>query len=209
MKRITKKRLTEFIERNAYVGPTTGVGLGDAPDSYLSRIDNSYITFVGLENDLKFLLKRGITEQLQSGFDSKSVTNIGFNPTEEKWYGWSHRAIYGFGVGSECKMGHAGFKASNKEEFGKACLSFWGDSEYSIGDDKYEFTTGEGYNGEKDVDGVLITYTYNDKVPNKRLRGTTYKNFTPFPTKWGKGEWTAKTLEEAKQMAIDFANSVS
>ncbi|MGI9491384.1 MAG: hypothetical protein ACR2QF_03055 [Geminicoccaceae bacterium] len=26
--------------------------------------------------------------------------SIGFNEAEQKWYGWSHRAIYGFGVGS-------------------------------------------------------------------------------------------------------------
>ena len=30
-----------------------------------------------------------------------------------------------------------------------------------------------------------------------------------YPEKWGKGKWTAKTIEDAKQMAIDFARSVS
>ena len=30
-----------------------------------------------------------------------------------------------------------------------------------------------------------------------------------FPDTWGKGEWIAETLEDAKQMAIDFANGVS
>jgi hypothetical protein len=33
--------------------------------------------------------------------------------------------------------------------------------------------------------------------------------FSEYPEKWGKGEWTAKTIEDAKQMAIDFARSVS
>ncbi|MDD3875470.1 MAG: hypothetical protein PHT69_02555 [Bacteroidales bacterium] len=70
------------------------------------------------------------------------------------------------------------------------------------------FGKGEVYEGEV-VDGVIVTYTYNDKVPNKKLRGTVSQHFIPFPEEFGKGEWTATTLEEAKHMAIDFAESVS
>jgi len=104
-------------------------------DVYVSKIDGSYLTHVGLEDDLKHFLKRGITEQIQSSFKGKETANIGFNPKDKKWFGWSHRAIYGFGIGSKCKKGDCGYKASNKEDFKEACLSFWGDSEYSISDD--------------------------------------------------------------------------
>jgi len=31
---------------------------------------------------------------------------LGFSEKEKKWYGWSHRATYGFGVGHEVKKGH-------------------------------------------------------------------------------------------------------
>ena len=31
--------------------------------------------------------------------------SIGFCEREQKWYGWSHRAIYGFGVGDVVKSG--------------------------------------------------------------------------------------------------------
>jgi hypothetical protein len=54
----------------------------------------------------------------------------------------------------------------------------------------------------------MVSYTYSSKVPNEELRGTKSKEFFPFPKVWGRGEWTAKTLEDAKQMAIDFAESV-
>ena len=27
------------------------------------------------------------------------VCSIGFNPEQQKWYGWSHRSIVGFGIG--------------------------------------------------------------------------------------------------------------
>ena len=33
------------------------------------------------------------------------VCTIGFCEREQKWYGWSHRAIYGFGIGDEVKEG--------------------------------------------------------------------------------------------------------
>lgn len=33
---------------------------------------------------------------------------IGFSEKEQKWYGWSHRAIYGFKIGDKCKAGELG-----------------------------------------------------------------------------------------------------
>jgi hypothetical protein len=30
---------------------------------------------------------------------------LGFSEEEQKWYGWSHRAYYGFGIGYEVKEG--------------------------------------------------------------------------------------------------------
>ena len=78
-----------------------------------------------------FFEKHGIKKQTMPGHN---VPSIGFSEKEQKWYGWSHRAIYGFGVGSKVKKGDC------------------------------------AYNGK---------------------------------------EWTAKTLDDAKQMAIDFANNVA
>lgn len=59
---------------------------------------------------------------------------VGFSEKEQKWYGWSHRARYGFGIGSKCKKGDVHYKGK---------------------------------------------------------------------------EWTAKTLDDAKRMAEDFAEAVS
>ena len=46
----------------------------------------------------EYLEKRGIVPE-----DHK--LSIGFCEQEQKWYGWSHRAIYGFGVGDVVKEG--------------------------------------------------------------------------------------------------------
>lgn len=64
-----------------------------------SVIDDSYIGDSKFANQLK---KRGIKPQSHSGND---VASIGFSEKEKKWYGWSHRAIYGFGIGDKVKEG--------------------------------------------------------------------------------------------------------
>jgi hypothetical protein len=197
-RKTVSKKLLEFINSIATIGNS------NIPDDdskiYYSKVDGAYLAIVGMEEDLNFLLKRGITEQIQDGFGEPKTCNIGFNPIEQKWYGWSHIAIFGFGIGSECKQGNCGFKPSNKAEFIENQMSFWGDCEYAV-------------NGVADYvekgDGILITYIYNDKVPNEKLRGTLYEHFSKYPIKWGKGEWIANTVEDAKQMAIDFARSIS
>ncbi len=101
---------------------------------YVSKIDGSYLTHVGMESHLQFLIDRGITDPQNCHGRAECSANIGFNETEQKWYGWSHRAIHGFGIGSETKKGDCSYV------------------------------------------GV---------------------------------EWTAKTIEDAKQMASDFAEGVS
>ena len=190
--RISKKMLMTFINNVADKKEwTDGVHKEDA---YFSKLDGSYLTFVGLEADLKYLLRLGITYRVRSG--------LGFNPKEQKWYGWSHRAIYGFGVGSECKKGDCGYKPFDKQDFLEDCVRFWEDEKYHVETTAKEFVDHDGANG------VLVSYTYNDKVKNEKLRGSMSSVFTQYPDEFGKGEWTAKTLDDAKQMAIDFADGV-
>ncbi len=193
----TTTELQELIDKISYIDKST-IPFDDGK-IYYSNVDGSFLTRVGMESELKFLLKFGITEQVQDGYGEPKTACIGFNPIEQKWYGWSHRAIFGFGIGSECKKGNCGFIPSNKEEFINETLSFWGESEYSV-------ETPIAIDKET---GVLITYVYNDKVPNKSLRGTTYEHFVEYPKTYGKGEWKAETLDDARKMAIDFAKGVS
>jgi len=37
--------------------------------------------------------------------------SIGFSEKEQKWYGWSHRAIHGHSIGEKIKKGHVVYKA--------------------------------------------------------------------------------------------------
>jgi hypothetical protein len=178
--------------------------------------------YIGDEKEAKIICKKyNIDPEL---IDSNhKVCSIGFNDKENKWYGWSHRAIYGFGIGSEVKIGSCGFKPSNVKEFIKSLKSWYDDDMYK----NLKFI-------EK-TDGVQIEYDIIPKsneeysyliesndyklILKSKLQLLLEKNntgeihhtstFEKFPKTWGKGEWKAKTLEDAKEMAIDFANAVS
>lgn len=122
---------------------------------------------------------------------------IGFCKKDNKWYGWSHRAIFGFGIGHKVKPGSIGFKPSNKEEMLQDMVAFY----INEGGKLLEYYF--DHNGEENVPGILIKYT-NPCEGGKLF----HEYWVPYPRSWGRGEWKAKTLNDAKQMAIDFAESI-
>jgi len=66
-----------LVERQAYT--PSGEYIGDSKTAY-------------------FLCKtKGIIPRLSS--PDHCVCSVGYNPVQKKWYGWSHRAIAGFGIG--------------------------------------------------------------------------------------------------------------
>lgn len=61
----------------------------------------------------KFFNKHGIVPQKIDS--THKVDSIGFSEKEQKWYGWSHRAIYGFGIGAKTGPGKVGYELLKKE----------------------------------------------------------------------------------------------
>lgn len=60
--------------------------------------------YIGNPKNAHYLVKkRGIKPELIN--PEANVCSIGFCEKEQKWFGWSHRAIYGFGIGNEVKEG--------------------------------------------------------------------------------------------------------
>jgi len=155
---------------------------------YYSKFDGSYITRVGMEKYVKFLADRNITEQLTHG--------IGFSSKDNKWYGWSHRAIFGFTIGSTCLKGDCHYMPSSDDAEIEKAINFWSD----------EHNT--DVQAKKISDGLLkVTWTYLDNFPNKKLHNA--KGGADWYYKLGRGEWTAKTMDDARQMAVDFNEGVS
>lgn len=145
--------------------------------------------------------KRGIKPEVRT--PDSNVCSIGFCEEEQKWYGWSHRAIYGFGVGSEVKKGSCAYTPTTKDDFKEDMIRFWHDPEI------HEQTLAKSDYIEDGINGVQIYWRYTDKVKNEKLRGKISAVFQSYPDEYGRGEWVAKNLVDARQMACDFAEGVS
>jgi hypothetical protein len=57
--------------------------------------------WIGDAKFARYLCKKKGLRQIQKIDDQDCVSSIGFNSDENKWYGWSHRAICGFGIGNK------------------------------------------------------------------------------------------------------------
>ena len=69
--------------------------------------------------DTKFAYRlckiRGIIPQ--KARPSHNVCSIGYCPRDNKWYGWSHRAIFGFGIGDVVKEGDCAASSGWTDEY--------------------------------------------------------------------------------------------
>lgn len=146
----------------------------------------------------RLIVKRGIKPELASTEDN--VCSIGFCEKEQTWYGWSHMDICGFGISSEVKKGNCAYRHAGVDDFIDWVVEFYS------GECREATALLKSVDG---ISGISVELTHSDKVPNEALRGQISSIFCPFPETWGCGEWTAVTLEDARQMAVDFAEGVS
>jgi len=182
----------EWLEKVAYV---TKIVIMDDEETevYQSKFDDSYITQVDMEDEVEYLAQLEITEELSHG--------TGFSPKDNKWYGWSHRAIFGFEVGSTCKKGDCHYVGSTEKEQEESAIAFWSDNnKLNVRCEGIITEDGERY--------FDIKWEYKSIVPNKKLRNT-ISGCRHLITPVGKGKWIAETMGDAKQMAVDFCEGVS
>ena len=169
---------------------------------------------LSLQDKAKRLLIDGNYLQLKND----STCLIGWSEREQKWYGWA-RAICGSGIGSKVKKGDIAYKPANKEDFIEDTLKFWDfnrDGSWARPDwwgtneqenvtnkilDKLEIDV---YDINSDYENLGMYFEYTTYVLDDRKKFKS-RHFYEYPSKWGKGEWVAKTLEDAKKMAKDFA----
>jgi len=150
--------------------------------------------------------------------DEHNVCSIGFSEREQKWYGWSHRAIFGFGIGSEIKKGDCAYIAATPEELIDDHAEFFADfGPERVAERRVECQVLDDRSGIRilhstlhvpiasSVDDILDAINDEDHdLPTEDIHKDAYS-----VVKCGKGAWKADTLEDAKQMAIDFANGVA
>jgi hypothetical protein len=179
---------------------------------------------------------------LEEPRDNAPVCSIGYNKKQRKWYGWSHRAMYGFSIGSKVRKGDCGYKPVDPKDLLDDIMNFFINSdavhEIIIANESMKYGDTDQFkhfmkraraaarktdlSSMTDLPTVhvespsLLTKRKNDigcyfKIKTIRRDGSEMivEHFEPHPIEWGKGEWTAKTMEDAKQMAIDFAEGVA
>lgn len=69
----------------------------------MDAVYNAAGVYVGDNETADFLAEKGILPEPKR--PTSNVCSIGFSTKDQKWYGWSHRALYGFGIGDIAKEG--------------------------------------------------------------------------------------------------------
>jgi hypothetical protein len=165
--------------------------------------------------------------------------SIGWSEEKQQFFGWSHRAICGFGIGSTVKPGDCAFQPASRDEFIADTVGFWTADDgqrnmhyevVTVTPEEYDAQipatqivhddggiTLEGGNQqyhEGPGDYLVLTYeserrtrTKSGRIAKKR-EWHEWSHMTKIPDTFGRGAWTALTLDDAKQMAIDFAEGV-
>lgn len=186
----------------------------DNPPVTLNVAYNPNGLYIGSRESVLMLQQRGIT-QVELAKPDHTICSIGYNAVENKWYGWSHRAIYGFGIDSVVERGDCAYVPVDKEDVLRDIQAFWdhGIAQKGGGKNAHMTFTTNITNVRFDVEQNGVSGLLYDKLcacsdPNGPSLSS-IDDFEPYPVPWGRGEWRALTLDDAKEMAIAFAAGVS
>lgn len=170
--------------------------------------------YIGTEADAKMLEAYGINPEL---IDGNNVCSIGFSARKKRWYGWSQRAFYGFGVGSKVSKGDCAYVGATPEDLIIARGEFFsGISEECAELHRQECQALADGSGIRILHAPLIipmAKTVEELEASiageLELEPADINKDAVSIVKCGRGEWTAETLDDARQMACDFAKGVS
>lgn len=116
------------------------ITLADFPESYTAKEGDSVLNHLDefnyediLQKDwlIDFLYEKDVTKVCSfkdmDKYSDSNVACIGFSSKEQKWYGWSHREVYGFGVGDVIEEDNlacsSGFIESYEKEHPERCFN--------------------------------------------------------------------------------------
>lgn len=151
--------------------------------------------WIGSSKNAYHLVHKFGIQQFEKTDPEHCVCSIGFSPEHDKWYGWSHRAIHGFTIGSTCKKGDIHYIPDSFFELVSTCDQKKGD-----------MCRGHAYYIMEPEDPNNPSGAMVPQGPAKGIKRCTIENCIH---ELGRGEWVAETTEDAKLMATHFAMGVS
>jgi len=176
---------------------------GEFYDAHVSKVDEGFLCLTNPFSKYGGIIRTLTNHEIIPMRRSSDTNTCSIGVGKQGMYGWSHRAIGIFNIGSKINKGGIGYFPVDWDDFLDASRQFWEDDKF------HNWTKSErGFDGDG-VECAVVTYEMNDSVPNEKIRGTVRTQYMHPPKVWGKGAWVAKTPEDAMQMAMDFAESVS
>ena len=181
LKREISRDSTMLKDHGYYISAEESVMISDLNEPVVLRSAyNADGHYIGSPEDAKFLCEEcGIYPQPAK--PNANICTIG-KGKDGKWYGWSHRALHGFGEGDTVKQGDIAYLPDTKEAAIEKVQNFWDKSKVLIVDD-----TDNGF---------------KFKISSGDLH---HEEFVPR----GRGEYTIASEDEAMEAAKVFAESVS
>ena len=125
MIKVLLRRVTRFYEvRTQRMSGADGAPSG--PPLTVSWAYSPHGHFVGDERMAKRLAKYGIVPELAA--PDRRVCSVGYSTKDGKWYGWSHRAIFGFKIGDRVYDGSFGNEKTPFVRHGKRTIKSFADA---------------------------------------------------------------------------------
>lgn len=80
--------------------------------------------WIGSPKEARFFIVKKSLSKIQKTKPDHCICSIGFNEKEQKWYGWSHRAMCGFGIGDKIFMEKFGNDKTKFTQHGRTTINF-------------------------------------------------------------------------------------
>lgn len=174
---------------------------------------NMHGHYIGTAEDAEYLcVDRGIIPELAS--DTHNVCSVGYSHKDGKYYGWSHRAIHGFGIGDKVKFGDCAYTPDTMENAVKKLNEWHNDPEFK----NVRYSVSPKGEDEKNFYLEVVRSEYSDE---EAARDRDHEHIRPEDAGWvitsrevetvpkGRGEWAAEDHNHVREMAYNFAESVS
>lgn len=150
--------------------------------------DGNYVT--SARSTVDFIRANDLQLHCDERLFRPDIALIGYSEKENAWFGITSASatfVSKFTVGDVIVKGMPGYIPSNESEYVESVL---------------ETLT------PAPVGKITVNVCSECGVRGVRIQAENHDRFFPMPVVFGKGEWTAETIEDAKQMAIDYVNQM-